>query len=191
MTLNSLAWFIIKRGNRYGIRLRDYENPMIDSLSVIPCFETNENWRIIASFNPYPTPAKVMVQTIIGTEEEDIIPGELTFRLNGKKYTLYPFDAGDEFFIVFGDQTNGYDSYPGGRFLYTAGPDAHNQVVIDFNKAIILHVPLLPSQPVHFRYAGIFYLFLLRQVRKRCICSTINFKSLLTLMPYKWEGSCS
>jgi hypothetical protein len=135
MTLNSLAWFIIKRGDRYGIRLRDYTNPMIDSLSVIPCFEIKDQWRITADFKPYGVPEKYMVQTIIGTEEENLVPGELTFRIRGKKFMLYPFKSKDGFFIVFGDKTNGNETYPAGRFLYTAGPDDQNRVIIDFNKA--------------------------------------------------------
>jgi uncharacterized protein (DUF1684 family) len=135
MRLNSFAWFIIKRGDRYGIRLRDYDSPMIDSLTAIPCFETTDRWRIIAEFKPYAKPEKYMVQTVIGTEEENLVPGELTFRVHGKKLTLYPFDSADGLFIVFGDKTNGNETYPAGRFLYTAAPDDQNRVIIDFNKA--------------------------------------------------------
>ncbi len=134
MKLNSLAWFIIKRGDQYGIRLRDYKNPMLDSLSSIPAFEINEKWRISAEYKPYDRPVKYMVPTIIGIEEENTVPGELTFRLKGKKLTLYPFTSGDRFFIIFGDKTNGTETYPSGRFLYTNGPDAQNRVIVDFNK---------------------------------------------------------
>ena len=135
MTLNSLAWLIIKRGNRFGIRLRDYDSPMRDSLTAIPYFETKERWRVIATFEPYEKPETLKVQTVIGTEEENTVPGRLTFRIRGRKHVLYPFDAGNDFFIVFGDQTNGNETYPAGRFLYTSLPDAQNNVIIDFNRA--------------------------------------------------------
>ena len=36
---------------------------------------------------------------------------------------------------VFGDATNRYDTYGGGRFLDTAGPDAEGNVYLDFNLA--------------------------------------------------------
>jgi|WetSurSiteA1Bulk_404760.scaffolds.fasta_scaffold00373_6 uncharacterized protein len=135
MTLNTLAWHIIKRGDRYGIRLRDYASAMIDSLKEIPCFEISDSWRIRADFKRFEVPEKHMVPTIIGTEEENLVPGMLTFSISGKKMTLYPFLAGDRFFIVFGDLTNGSETYPAGRFLYTDGPDEDNQVIIDFNRA--------------------------------------------------------
>lgn len=135
MRLDSLAWFIIKRGGKYGIRLRDYASPLISNLTGIPCFETDERWRIMAEFKPYAIPVKHTVQTIIGTDEEYLVPGELHFRTGGKKLTLYPFDDHNGFFIVFGDETNGNETYPAGRFLYTGKPDDQNRVFIDFNKA--------------------------------------------------------
>jgi uncharacterized protein (DUF1684 family) len=76
-----------------------------------------------------------LVPTIIGVDEETLIPGELEFRIRGKKLILYPSQAEDGFFIVFGDQTNGNETYAAGRFLYTAAPDANNRVIIDFNKS--------------------------------------------------------
>jgi uncharacterized protein len=135
MTVDSLAWFVIKRNDKYGVRLRDFNNPMIDSLTGIPCFETNDRWRITAAFKPYSKPEKHLVKTIIGTVEENLVPGELHFRVSGKKLTLYPFVAEHGFFLVFGDETNGSETYPAGRFLYTNAPDTNNQVIIDFNKA--------------------------------------------------------
>ena len=38
LTIDSLAWFIIKRSNGYGIRLRDYNHHNINILDNIPCF---------------------------------------------------------------------------------------------------------------------------------------------------------
>jgi uncharacterized protein (DUF1684 family) len=135
MTINSFAWHIVKRGSLYGIRLRDFDNPMIDSLTSIPCFETDEQLRVIATFKPYVEPEIQMVPTVIGTQEENRIPGELVFRIRGKKLVLFPFEAENSFFLVFGDLTNGQETYPAGRFLYTSLPDADNHVVIDFNRS--------------------------------------------------------
>jgi uncharacterized protein (DUF1684 family) len=135
MTLDSYAWLIIKRGSRYAIRLRDYNSPLIDSLDNIPCFETDESYKITADFIPYPKPEKHKVQTILGTEEESLVPGELHFRLRGRKRIIYPFEGDGSLFLVFGDKTNGNETYPAGRFLYTDLPDKDNHVIIDFNKA--------------------------------------------------------
>ncbi len=37
--------------------------------------------------------------------------------------------------LVFGDATNGHETYGGGRFLYTDPPDGDGRVVVDFNRA--------------------------------------------------------
>jgi uncharacterized protein (DUF1684 family) len=135
MTLHPFAWNVIKRGNRYGIRLRDYESSLIDSLKSIPHFEPDERYRVVAKFKPYARPEKSKVQTFIGTEEENLIPGELHFRLFGKKQVLYPFIENGDLFLVFGDLSNGEETYPAGRFLYASSPDENGQVILDFNKA--------------------------------------------------------
>jgi uncharacterized protein len=135
MTLGRYTWTIIKRGDRFGVRLRDYESPLPGSLHEIPSFETNENYRVIADFKPFDVPEKQVVHTVIGTDAENIIPGVLVFRLNGRKYKLFPADEGEEWSIVFGDLTNGDETYNAGRFLDISKPDENNQVIIDFNKA--------------------------------------------------------
>jgi len=133
--LDSFVWTIIKRDNRYGIRLRDLKSPLIRSLTHIPHFETDEKYRVVARFFPYNTPEKYKVQTIIGTEEESLVPGELHFRLGRKNYVLYPFAEEGRLFLVFGDRSNGDETYPSGRFLYMDGPDENERVIVDFNKA--------------------------------------------------------
>jgi uncharacterized protein (DUF1684 family) len=135
MVLGRYAWNIIKRGNRFGVRLRDFESPLLDSLKEVPIFETNEEYRIIADFKPFGVPEKQVVHTVIGTEAENTIPGVLTFRLHGKKYKLYPAASEEEWSIVFGDMTNGEETYDAGRFLDISAPDKNNKVIIDFNKA--------------------------------------------------------
>jgi uncharacterized protein (DUF1684 family) len=40
-----------------------------------------------------------------------------------------------DLFIVFGDQTNGSETYGGGRYMYTRQADPSGVVVLDFNKA--------------------------------------------------------
>lgn len=135
MKLDSFAWYIIKRGDRLGIRLRDYASDMIDSLTHIPCYATNVHWRIPARFMAYAKPEIHRVSTVVGIDEENTVPGELHFRINGKRHILYPFQSANGLFIVFGDETNGTETYAAGRFLYTTLPDKDNQVMIDFNKS--------------------------------------------------------
>ena len=55
--------------------------------------------------------------------------------MDGKTYTLDPVSEGNEFFIIFADETNGEETYGAGRFLYTDKPDSTGMVELDFNKA--------------------------------------------------------
>ncbi len=135
MILGRYAWSIIKRGDRFGLRLRDYESTMRDSLDHVPSFETDEKYRVDAEFEPFSVPEKQVVHTVIGMDAENIIPGVLIFRMNGKKYKLFPTAEESGLSIVFGDMTNGEETYDGGRFLDIPAPDANNKVIIDFNKA--------------------------------------------------------
>ena len=135
METGSLAWFIIKRGKQYGIRLRDYDNPRLNQFDTIPYYPVLMRWRIISDFVPFDTLKKIEVATIIGGTESNDCPGKLDFKIGRKKYTLLPFSEGKDFFIIFADKTSGRETYGTGRFLYALGPDEKNKVVIDFNKA--------------------------------------------------------
>lgn len=135
MESGNLAWFIIKRDGCYGIRLRDYEHPRIAKLEHIPAYPITENWRIEADFIPYDSIRKIEIATVTGGSEISNCEGELVFKKGFQKYTLLPFTEGENFFIIFADNTNGIETYGNGRFLYTSKPDENNKVIIDFNKA--------------------------------------------------------
>jgi uncharacterized protein (DUF1684 family) len=135
MESGSFAWFIIKRDDRYGIRLRDYEHPRIAKLDHIPVYETTPEWKIEAQFIPYDSIVKVEIATVIGGTEISNCPGELIFKKGFKEYTLLPFTEGEDLFIIFADKTNGIETYGNGRFLYATKPDSNNMVILDFNKA--------------------------------------------------------
>ncbi len=131
----SLRWFIIKRGDKYGIRLRDLEVELVQNFEGIERFPLNESWKLNARFEKYDSPKKIMIPTILGTVEERISPGKLVFNIDDKEYRLTPTSAGKRLFIVFADLTSGEETYGAGRFLYVDGPDSNNNVVLDFNKA--------------------------------------------------------
>lgn len=131
----SLRWFIIKRGDKYGIRLRDLESDLLLEFGGIERFPVKEDWKIEANFHRYESPKKIFIPTILGTVEEDYSPGKLLFNIGEKEFTLEPTSAGKGLFIVFADLTSGEETYGAGRFLYTDGPDSNNIVILDFNKA--------------------------------------------------------
>jgi uncharacterized protein (DUF1684 family) len=129
------GWYVIKRGDKYGIRLRDYKSPMLDKLDSIPAYAINPVWKVNAKFVKLDEERKVKVPTVIGTEEDYKVTGLLEFKIGGKKHTLTPFESKNGFFLIFADETSQDETYPAGRFLYCDAPDEDENVIIDFNKA--------------------------------------------------------
>ncbi len=135
MEYGSMAWYIIKRDEQYGIRLRDYKHPRIGQMDSIPCYETSENWKIVADYIPFDSILKIEIATATGGTEVSNCPGKLVFRKGLKRYTLLPFSEGNDFFIIVADKTNGIETYGNGRYMYASLPDSTNKVILDFNKA--------------------------------------------------------
>lgn len=131
----SLRWFIIKRGERYFVRLRDLEHPNVTHFPGIQFFTIDKNWRIEATLEPAAPDFKIPVVDVIGTSSMQSSPGAFRFEIQGKTYRLYPTSEGDQLFFVFGDATNGDTTYGAGRFLYANQPDESGKIILDFNKA--------------------------------------------------------
>ncbi len=130
----SLRWFIIKRGDKYAVRLRDLEGEYLMAFRGIDCFQTDSTYRIVADF--VPTRGKMMtIIDVTGRSYQLESPGLLRFSIGKKKFELETSQEGNSLFVVFGDLTNKKQTYGAGRFIDTALPDAHGKVVIDFNKA--------------------------------------------------------
>ena len=131
----SLRWFIIKRGEKYALRLRDLDGEYVRNFKGITYFPLDPSWRIVAKF--VPTKGKQLrITDITGRTFLEDSPGVLHFTKGGKKFTLEAGGTMDEFFIVFGDLTNKKSTYGGGRFLYANAPDKDGNVILDFNKSL-------------------------------------------------------
>ena len=131
----SLSWYAIQRGDRFGIRLKDSEAPLLKEFEDIDMFDIDSTWRIPAQFIEYDTPKEVLTPTAIGTFEKTEVLGKLEFDINGKLFSLEPSVSENGYFLVFGDESNGEETYGAGRFLYIEKPDSSEQLYIDFNKA--------------------------------------------------------
>jgi uncharacterized protein len=135
MTCGTYRFFIIKRGDKYGIRLRDLNSPLVKNFPGIDTYDIDKSWRIEASYQKFASPKKISVPTILGTTEENIVNGDLVFTRDNKTYSLVPIIEDSTYFIIFADATNGDETYGAGRFLYSALPDSNGKVILDFNKA--------------------------------------------------------
>jgi uncharacterized protein (DUF1684 family) len=130
-----LAWYIVKRGERYGIRMRDYKHPRIQELDHIPSYPINVDYVVEAKLVPFDEPKMMEVATPLeGFTETYECPGELHFEINETELRLHPFTSGKGYFIVLADETTGIDTYGAGRFMYSL-PDSTGRIILDFNKA--------------------------------------------------------
>jgi len=133
----TLSFFVIERGGRYALRVKDSASRQRREFKGIDYFPADPSYRVEAHLEPAPAGATVPVPNVLGTMEPTPTPGVLVFELGGQERRITAFGerGTDELFLVFGDRTNGKESYGGGRFLYAAKPDAAGKTVLDFNRA--------------------------------------------------------
>jgi uncharacterized protein (DUF1684 family) len=136
VAFGTARFHLVERGGRLAARVRDVEHPARRALRPIPAFPLEPAWRLEARIEPYDPPHRVPMPSILGTVELETSPGVVVFAKDGREHRLDPIlERGeDDWWIVFGDRTNGLDTYAGGRFVYVA-PPVGGRTILDFNKA--------------------------------------------------------
>lgn len=134
LRVNDLTMFVIERGGRLAVRLKDKNSPLRKEFTGLKYFPVKEEYQVNARFVPYDPPKMIAVPNILGQVEQQASPGYVVFTLNGRECRLDPVTEGDSLFFIFKDLTSGKQTYPSGRFLNTAMP-TNGQVVLDFNQA--------------------------------------------------------
>ncbi len=136
VTHGTFAWTVIKRDNRFAVRLRDFDSPIVKNFAPIDYYPASQENRVSAKLHRYKKPRIIHVETVIeGLDYNPWSPGVVKFEIDGETFELEAYDAGGELFFVFGDQTSGRGTYPAGRFLYARKPDADGVTELDFNTA--------------------------------------------------------
>lgn len=133
-----VRFYVIRRGNQFGIRVKDPENPARKAFHGVPRYPVDPAWRFVADYTPYATPQIRDIPTVLGTSTPMTAPGLLHFKVNGHEVTLEPMvedPKHPELFIIFKDATSAHGTYAAGRFLYADLPKA-GKVVLDFNRSI-------------------------------------------------------
>lgn len=133
----TLSWYVIQRSNDLAIRLKDSANPVIKSFHGIERYPVESSWRLEAKFEAYNPQKSISVPTILGTIDEEPSAGALVFKIQNQTYRLDVVgNLGDEqFFIIFGDETNKDETYESGRYVYVDNPGNGGKTILDFNKA--------------------------------------------------------
>lgn len=130
-----LSLFVIQRGDKVGIRLKDPDSEYRRNFHGLEYFPADEQFRVTARF--VSEPRKIPILNVLGQTDPEECPGYVVFRLRGQELRLYPVleePGAKELFYIFRDQTAGKETYGAGRFLYSDLPK-DGQVTLDFNKA--------------------------------------------------------
>jgi uncharacterized protein (DUF1684 family) len=135
--IEDLRMWVIKRGNRYAIRLRDLNHlPFLD-YSGLDFFPPEVKYKIEADFVPYAEHKKIEVPTMIGTQTEMTVVGFVRFLLDEKEFRLEAFSGSledENLFFVFKDETSGHETYEASRFLVAQRLES-GKIDLNFNRA--------------------------------------------------------
>lgn len=134
--INDVSFFVIKRGDLYGIRALDRNSPTRATFQGRVWFPLNADLISVGRFERYDAPKLRQLVTSAGIPDTAQNIGYVTFTIHGQALQLEAFadSKPDQLFFVFKDLTNAGQTYGAGRFLVaTVADDA--RTVIDFNRA--------------------------------------------------------
>ena len=106
-------------------------------------FEPDTSYIVKARFERPPDAEPFLMPTTTDRQTQEVVYGIAHFSLNGKAHQLEVYQSlgllGDEefedyLFLPFMDETNGEETYGGGRYIDLSIPDG-DTLVIDFNRA--------------------------------------------------------
>ena len=136
LELGTRRFELLERGGRLAVRVRDSQSAARQRFHGIDTFPIESAWRLEARFEPYDPPKRIPMPSVVNTVEQEVSPGAVVFEISGATHRLDPIlERGEtDYWIVFGDRTNGVETYGAGRFVYVA-PPVGGRTVLDFNKA--------------------------------------------------------
>ena len=135
--VGGLHFWILDRGERMGVRVRDPESPSRRHFEGLRYFPYDPRWRVEAVFESYSEPRVMRVNDATGNKQELKAIGELVFQHAGVTHRLEAVEELGEvdLFVIFRDQTAGETTYGAGRFVYVPRPGTGNRTTLDFNRA--------------------------------------------------------
>jgi len=136
LEFGSARLHLLWRAGRIAARVGSAENPARAAFAGIASFPVDPAWRLDARFEPHDPPRSIAVTSILGTVEQETVPGVVAFEFGGATHRLSAIlERGEaDYWIIFGDGTNGEETYGAGRFVYVPRP-RDGRTVLDFNKA--------------------------------------------------------
>lgn len=128
----SVSFFVIQRGDKLGIRVKDCASPTLKNFAGMKYFPVNPEFHFDAKF--IPESKKIPILNVLGQTEMQESPGIVEFTYKDQQVHLRPIYEGDTLFFLFKDPTNKTETYQAGRMLNTPLPK-DGRVDLDFNKS--------------------------------------------------------
>ncbi len=137
LELASLRLHVIKRGaGRLALRVRDTRATTLLTFDGVLAFDPDPAWRATGRLLPAPPGATIKVADVVGDITDGPTPGDVELLIDGVAHRLHALEAiRGRLWLVFGDATNGRETYGGGRFLVTGEVQPDGTVEVDFNLA--------------------------------------------------------
>jgi len=134
LALGSLRFYLVRRGERLAIRVKDRAAPAVKAFQGLDYFPIDPRWRLDARLEPAPPGTTIPVPDVLGDVVADASPGVVAFTLDGEVRRLKALEAQPgHLWLIFGDATNGEETYTAGRFLVTGPVQPDNSLEVDFN----------------------------------------------------------
>ena len=137
VAFGSANFIVIERSGKLALRVKDANAETRSHFVGLDYYDLNPKFRVEARFEPHKPGTTIPIATVIDTIEPMANPGALVFTVDGQEMRVEAVDEGDgQLFVIFGDKTNGKETYGAGRFVYAAPPaPGATTTVLDFNKA--------------------------------------------------------
>jgi uncharacterized protein (DUF1684 family) len=141
MTWRGLNFAVLKRGDRFVLRIKDADSPLRTGFHGLNWYQPNPAYRVTAHWIPFIPPIVEEIPTVLGTTLKVPAPGLAMFMLDNKIMRLEPViedPASKSLFFILRDETSKTTTFGGGRFLHTGLPDhglaEPGSLVLDFNQ---------------------------------------------------------
>jgi uncharacterized protein (DUF1684 family) len=135
MTHGSLRFFVVERGGQKAIRVTDSESETRTGFAGQQYFPVSTEWAIEARFERLEETRNEPIENSIGQKVDAPVAGVFHFEKDGEHYMVELTVEGAEYYVVFGDTTNGASTYAGGRFLKVSDLPSDGPYLLNFNLA--------------------------------------------------------
>jgi len=137
LAIASLRLQLIRRGKgRLGLRVRDTAAQALRMFDGLSYFDIDPAWRLVGRLRRAEPGTTIPVPDVLGDVNAEPTPGVVELDIGGREHRLASLESGaGRLWLVFGDETNGRETYGGGRFLVTGPVQPDGSVEVDFNLA--------------------------------------------------------